>query len=248
MKSLKAKLIVCNVLLGITLLLLLGSTFAYFTDRNEISNTLTSGNVSIKLTEAAVVYDASGNLVADDSVPRIVGQKADVTHHYGTVHPGQLIHKDPIIENVGSEKAWLAAKITLTDGSGDLHQVIGFEDSDNLDLTYLFSGGVLNPGFRVGEWQGFEDVWYSDGFAMVQVPNRSEGSYDFYFFFRQEKSQNDSVMLFDTLTIPDDWDNEQLSNLKDFKITVRAFGVQTKGFADCYSAMTTAFPDYFTLN
>ena len=65
MKLLKNKLLICNILLCLTILLLIGTTVAYFSDKSEFSNTLTAGNVSIKLTEAAVKRNDMGHLVEE---------------------------------------------------------------------------------------------------------------------------------------------------------------------------------------
>ena len=65
MKSLKQKLIITNILLVISVLLLIGTTVAYFTDKAQITNTLTTGDVKIVLTEAEVKSDGKGNLIED---------------------------------------------------------------------------------------------------------------------------------------------------------------------------------------
>jgi len=73
MRSVKAKLIVSNTLLIVAVLLLVGTTIAYFSEQKSITNTMTSGNVSIKLSEAQVKPDEFGNLVLDNDKPRVFG-------------------------------------------------------------------------------------------------------------------------------------------------------------------------------
>jgi len=246
MKQLKNKLLVCNILLCVSILLLVYTTVAYFTDHKEISNTLTAGNVSIELSETAVKPDDAGNLIKDETLPRIVGRETETQHDYGKVSPGQIIHKDPTVKNTGNEMAWVAVKVTLTDGAGDLHKIMGFDGYDGVDITTILTGGLLSQRIHVGTWNGQHDVWYNDNFAMFQVPSRREGTYDFYFFVSAPMEEKQSVTIFDTLTIPGYWDNSQLQELIDFKITVRAFAVQTTGMGTCFEAMQNAFPDYFT--
>ena len=41
---------------------------------------------------------------------------------------------------------------------------------------------------------------------------------------------------------------EQMAELKDLKIEIQAYATQEYGFKDCFTAMTTAFPDAFKLN
>ena len=241
----KRYLILSNLMLLVLILLLFETTLAYFSHRTEITHTLTAGNVAIKLSEAAVKPDDVGNLVEDTEADRIVGSKTETFHHYGRVYPGQMIFKDPTIENTGTQDAWTAVIITMTDGAGDLHKVLGYDHYDGLDLTWILDGGIFTERIHVGVWNGHENVWYNDHFAMVQKPNRAEGTYDFCFFFNKPMKSGDTLTVFDTLMIPAYWDNEQLQELRDFKMTIRAFAVQVNGLESCHEAMTIAFPDYF---
>lgn len=246
MKPLRKQMLASGILLCLSMLLFLGTTIAYFTSKREISNTLTAGNVYVELTEAAVKADKEGNLVEDKTKPRIVGTEVETIHDYGTVFPGQIIHKDPTIKNTGSQSAWIAAKVTITDGAGDIHRIMGFDGYDGIDITMILDGGLLEEKIHVGSWNGHENVWYNDDFAMIQVPDRAEDKYDFYFFVQSALVSDESFTVFDTLTIPGYLSNQQLQELTDFKMTVRAFAVQTNGLENCYKAMKMAFPDYFT--
>ena len=247
-KIVKFNLYMSFVLLGILIFMLVGATIAYFSEQKQITNTLTSGNVKIALTEAAVKDDGSGNLIEDDSKPRIIGGGDEVVNDYGVVHPGQKIFKDPTIINTGTDPAWIAAKITITDGSGDLTNIMGYEGYEDIDLEILLGGGLLDEHAHFGDWNNLSDVTYNDHFAMVQVPNRAEGKFEFYFFVLDPLESGDSVVIFDELHIPSDWTGSDMQNLKDLKIKVEAFGVQIYELDNCVKAMTEAFPSYFTIN
>lgn len=245
MKSIKAKLIVSNVLLGVLTLLLIGVTIAYFTDTKQISNTLTSGNVRIMLSEAAVKSDGAGNLVEDNTKTRIFGKNDATIHDYGTIYPGQTIYKDPTIQNTGTNDAWIAAKVTITDGQGDLHKIIGYEGYQEIDIETLLGGRLLAEKVHVGTWNGIENVCYNERYAMVQVADVAEGEFSFYFFFLSTFKQGDSEVLFDTLSIPAEWNNAEMQELIDLDIKIQAFASQTQEMESCFDAMKTAFPDYF---
>lgn len=245
MKSIKAKLIVSNVLLGVLTILLVGVTIAYFTDSRQISNTLTSGNVKIMLSEAAVKPDGAGNLIEDANAPRYFGGIDETSHDYGVIYPGQTIFKDPTIQNTGSNEAWIAAKVTLTDGAGDIHKLMGYEGYHEIDIEMLLSGGLLDESVHVGTWNGIEDVCYNDRYAMVQVSDVAEGKYEFYFFFLSTYEQGQSEMLFNHVNISDEWNNEAMQELRELKIDIRAFASQTQSMESCFDAMTKAFPEYF---
>ena len=62
---------------------------------------------------------------------------------------------------------------------------------------------------------------------------------------KAEQAANAEIVLFDTLTIPAGWDNKEMALINGMNIDVQAFAVQVNGFADCYTAMTTAFDGEF---
>ncbi len=241
--STKIKLIISNLLLIVTILLLVGTTIAYFTDNKTINNTMTSGNVNIALTEAAVTPGPGGHLVEDTTKPRIIGSADSATHNYGTVYAGQQIFKDPTLHNIGTNDAWMAAKVTLSDGKGDLHQLIGYPGYPDLDIELLLHGGLLEESITVGTWNGIEYVCYNDHYAMVQVPGQDQ--WEFYFFLNEALAHEETVLLFDSIQFSPEWDNGEMEQFRDFTIKIQAFGVQAVGFEDCFTAMTQAFPDHF---
>lgn len=85
------KLIVLIAVAALVALAIVGATLALFTDKKEVTNVVTMGNVMIELTEPA--FDYGDNTISD-------------------VVPRQEIGKDPTIENVGINDAYIRAKIT----------------------------------------------------------------------------------------------------------------------------------------
>ena len=246
----KKSMVLSALILVIATITFVGTTIAYFSDTKQSANTFTSGNVEIVMTESAVKPDAIGNLVADPSKPRIEGTPVGVLNDYGKIYPGQSVCKDPIVKNIGSENAWIAVKVTLTDGMGDLRKVIGYNPdvTDLVDIELLLSGGLLDERVHVGMWNGLHDVCYNDRYAMVQVPTASKDVYEFYFFMLAPLSTGETVNVFDSLTVPAEWDNLEMKELSELKIEVTAYAVQTFGFDSCYLAMTTAFQSEFQFN
>lgn len=246
MKKLKFNLAVSVTLLIVFTLLLVGTTIAYFSDTAVTpTNTFTAGNVSIVLSEAAVKSDAVGNLVEDTTRPRITGDDLAV-HNYGRIYPSQTIYKDPTVENTGSEDAYIAIKLSVFDGAGDLTKLIGYDGDDGIDIRELLSGGSLSEGMHFGNWNGFSGVTYNENYAMLQFPNAAENRFDFYFFYEKPlKNDNSSITLFDTMKIPDFWGNVEMRELADLRIDIEAYAVQTFNLGSCYEAMKAAFPERF---
>lgn len=241
----KRQLLLSVTMLVLFILLLVGTTIAYFSDSRQIKNTMTVGNVEIELTEAAVRRDSTGQLVVDPAAPRVVGGDSTV-QNYGYIYPGTIIQKDPTIRNVGSEDAWIAARIVVTDGQGDLHKVMGYDTAPGIDIRMLLGGGLLDEAAHVGRWNGIDNVRYNDDYAMVQKADAVMGQYVFYLFLQNPFVSDDKVVLFDRLAVPPEWSSEQMQELKELNICVEAYGVQTFDLTSCYDAMTKAFPEQFS--
>ena len=108
----------------------IGATLAYFTDSEEITNTIETGNVDIELTEP--IFSENGDNVLRDVVPN------------------QEIEKDPTITlQSGSEDAYVRVKIDVTGLSDDEKAGIitsieenlneGWVKGDSDDLYYFTS-------------------------------------------------------------------------------------------------------------
>lgn len=245
MNKAKMQVISAGIFFALSLLMLLGTTFAYFSDTKQVTNTITVGNVAIELTEAAVKRDNGGNLVEDTSAPRVKGGADTTIRDYGVIYPGISIYKDPTIKNIGNSDAWIAAKITITDGVGDISKVIGYEDVAGIDIGMLLSGGLLREGCYVGEWNGIHDVLYNDKFAIVQKADNRLGEYVFYVFFHNTFAPGAQETLFDHFIIPEDWSGDMMQEFRELTIHIQAFGVQVFDLDSCYEAMTKAFSAHF---
>lgn len=250
MEKLKTRLFLSSILLVTMVLLFVATTVAYFSDRKQFTGIITSGNVEIMLSEAAVKRDDVGNLVEDKSVPRITSYENGV-HNYGRIYPSQTIFKDPTIHNKGTEEAWVAFKIKINDGAGNLLNVLSYPNStsDHIDIHVLFTGGFMSaPSVKRGTWKGFDLAFYNEDFAMVQIADPLNDTFEFYFFVLKPLAVGKTVTVFDTMTIPEYWNNVDMQELANLRIDVEAYGVQTFNMSDCFTAMTTALPEHFDFN
>ena len=251
LKSPKLKIIAFTLAITVVTSIIVRGSIAFFTDAKQSEAVFTAGNVYIELSEAAVEKGDSGHLVEATSENRIYGNDINdtgglVINNYGVVFPGQTIHKDPTIENVGMGSAWIAAKVIIEDGVGDIHRLYCYNDfSDDIDIERMLQGGLLDEAIHVDTWNGIPDVCYNENYAMVQHSNHQNGRYEFYFFMLQPLKKGESVELFDTFFIDGFFGNEEMQEFKEFKITVQAFGVQTFGFSSCLEAMEGAFTEHF---
>ena len=248
-KIVKFNLIMSCVILSVLVVMFLGVTIAYFTDTKQATNTFTAGNVRITLVESAVKPDEYGNLVKDPEQMMFTGKRdMSEVRDYGRVYPGMSVYKDPTITNTGDAPEWIAAKVTLTDGAGDLHKVIGYSGYGEIDIERLLTGGLLDEHVEVEDWNGIEDVCVNDRYAMIQVADNAEGKYEFYFLMLKPLEVGESVMIFEHVVFDQMWNNAHMKELAELRIDVQAYGVQTQQLSDCFQAMTMAFPEHFPFN
>ena len=234
MKKKILAIVLCIAMLAIALV---GGTMAYFTDEAEQVNTFTAGKVDIYLYEHEVEPDAMGNLVSN-------GEKTvkDQSYH---LYPAMTVAKDPTIAvSAGSEDAYVAAVVTIT---GDLYSLIGVEGAPNIDITKLVSGGLVSEKSKqVTDWNGLSMVYETDTCVIYQdASNAANNTWTMYIFVKAAMAEKETVTLFDTMTIPADWDNAEMAKINGMNITVKAYATQTNGFKDCYTAITTAFAEDF---
>ena len=250
---------VCVALLAGTIL---SGTIAYFTDNEAITNTFTSGNIDLTLTEHYKENEEGNKLAAADA-------DKDGTADYFEdlkLFPADVITKEPVITvEAGSENAFVAAKITIK--AADLTEANDLTEPDlvdttktpqKLDVTQLLKGGILNGSItEVEDAQAAQDLLV-EGTATtdyIMYQTYANNTYTFYVYKVEAvvtiangtdgANADESFTLFETLNIPSNWDNAEMDELEDLDITVHAFAAQEKHLDDCYTAMASAFDGEF---
>lgn len=228
-------------------------TYAYLMDSEAQTNTFTTGNVYISMDEAVVEKNESGNLVAKkDDAGKDVRTAENQKYH---LYPAMIVTKDPTIYVQGTEQAYVAAKVTVRDTTSTaavtfgLYDLLKIEGTDLIDIHKVASGGLLKAAVSpVANWNGLDLVHETDECVIYQDADKDNQTWTLYIFMEAPQAVGNSIQLFNTLTIPAKWDNAEMTVINGMNIKVEAFATQTNGFADCYTAMTTAFGDHFKFN
>lgn len=92
-------LVVCLVAVAVV-----GGSLAYFTDKEDATNTFTVGNVDITLTEPN--WKSTGSQDAPE------------------VYPGEPLAKDPTVENTGANPCFVRIKVTGLDQFGNKGNIV----------------------------------------------------------------------------------------------------------------------------
>jgi predicted ribosomally synthesized peptide with SipW-like signal peptide len=207
----KNKIFLIAVVVCILILSIASTSLAYFTDTEKYTNVFTAGNVEIKLTESVVAEDGLGNLVATAETTTI--DDVDAKKDYGEIFPSQTIAKNTTIVNIGSENAYVGAIISIE--STKFNTIVADYAIDDF-ITGLSTDATITY-------------------------TKTTNGYTLYMIFDNAIATNQSYTLFTGLKVFNDWDNEEMQNLKDLEIVVNAYATQVSGFADAKNAITTAF-------
>lgn len=198
----KKKIFIIALVICVVVLSIASASTAYFTDVDEKTNTFTAGNVDITLTYANALEDTQ------------------------SVYPSQNFDIDATITNVGSEKAYVGAIITLTKAGGI--------------STIITPDGANKPVAIKDILVGLEASGYTVKYKAIT------GGYEVYVVNPAEVAKDGTAVIFTDIKIPAEWDNAEMTAFKDVKIKVKAYATQTVGFAtnDAETALTTAFADW----
>lgn len=220
----------------------LGTSMAYLTEHQEVTNVFTVGDLKVGLTETN--WDPS---------PESPDGK--------DMYPGYTVYKNPTVKNLtddknGEEPCYARVVLYINDKDGN-----AITDSDTIDLVMktiywdpTFTGTYDTEGTATGLVEGKVPGYSLADLAAYKTVNpvftedtsRSRTSEEpNKIVFNYMGTDNDGVLdideeatLFSNIVIPTDWNQTQLSKISDFQIEVVTEAIQTKGFATQADAFT----------
>lgn len=214
MKNIKKTLAICLCLVAVITATVMG-TLAYLTDQQAVTNTFTVGQVDITVDEAKVNTD--GTPVAD------VDRVTENNYH---LIPGQTYTKDPTMTvKAGSEESYVRMLVTFNCKSA-LDTIFA---PDGVDLTTIFNG------YNVTNW-----------IYEAETVDTAKDTITYEFRHKETVDPNgtDVILdaLFDSFTVPEILDGEDLKYIENLKITVEGHAIQAAGF-DTDDAAWAAFAE-----
>lgn len=200
----KAKKVVALVLCAV--LLVVGSvagTMAYLTDKEEVLNTFTVGNVDIKLDE--YVVNEYGTIKD--------GSRTEDGNTYKLM-PGHEYTKDPRVTVLkGSEPSYVRILVSITDIT---------------DVKAVFGEDFLPQNFVEG-WDS--TTWLTTGVVSVK-DNAATYEFRYASEVDARETDVVLDALFDKIVIPGEGvDGADLDKIKEMQINVVAQAIQADGFA-----------------
>lgn len=215
-------LLLCAVLLvGASI----AGTVAYLTDKDDVTNTFTVGNVQIDLFESIVneMGEKTGGRTEDGNAYHLL--------------PGHTYSKDPTVHMLeDSETSYVRMLVKVTNYSNLKAAMPAakyptfYDTNDDFLLQYLVNG--WDPA-----------VWVTTN--VISVVD-DVATYEFRYFepVAGPADDNDAsttlelalAPLFTEITVPGTVNNTELQKLKNVTINVEAHAIQADGFADAAAA------------
>lgn len=186
------------VAIVLLLIILIGGVIAYFTDKEEVTNTFTLGNVNITLTEPN--YD---------------------TVEAAKLAPNKIIDKDPTITNVGTNDAYIFAKVEIP-----YYSVTSRNESTAADtelFALLKSDGTAGPNTGWTQVSRTADAT-SHKVTYVYAYTGAEAA------TMETVAKNGSAVLFNKVKFANLSDYSELTNSSNAAIT-ETFDVKVEAYA-----------------
>lgn len=242
----KRKIMLVAMTLCMVAILAIGGSLAYLTDTDYQKNTFTSGFVGINLDEANVTLpDGTNNYDDEDNIVG-TGTRTEENQKY-KLHPNMTVEKDPTITvDADSEDAYIGAIVTI---KGDIYDLVfsGEKpgDYDTIAINKLASGGLMdNNEGAYSTKHGMTAFAAADGeYTIYQKADKANKTWVLYVVLEGVYEAEDEIVLFNTLTIPETYNNAEMAKLNNMTIEVKAYATQIDGFADATDALTSAFAE-----
>lgn len=223
----KKKLTAVALIVCMIAIMLVGASLAYFTDETDVAtNTFTAGKVDISLWENE-----------QEVTENFTGLK------YDALKPGETVEKAvevQVAEN--SLDAYIAARIVVT--GADLMDLLGVEDQ-YVDLTGLVSGGFADEEVAYAGTYDEPLAWENANYVLTQEFDLEKGEYIFTYYVKVAQAAGAKVKLFDELTIPEKWGNEEMAEFDGMSMEITAYAVQADELGEtldsCYKAIKATF-------
>ena len=213
MKLNKKKVFVAALAVCLVAIISMG-TLAWFSDSDFVKNdfmitdsTVTNPDEVFSVDIYETKVDENGNVVTDANGKP---ETTDAGNTYDNIAPGDVLTKDPTVKNTGTYNQWVRVKVTLTNAENWLALFKKY----NLTLNDLFTN------IDSDAWVGVEDYTITGG-AMT-----------FTYYLKDQLAPNQTVTLFDKVTIPEIFDQTDIYAVKEFALTFVAEAVQVENTKD----------------
>ena len=214
----KKKILVACLCVALAVLTIAGTTLAYLTSHDTVTNTFTVGNVQITLDEAQV--NAAGKPINQDGtvVTDLAAAKRVKENSYKLI-PGHTYTKDPTVTvKAPSEESYVRMLVTVTFDKKLTNEQLAI----NLDKIFT----------------GYNASWVRNAKQIDTTGDKTVITYEYRYNGTVSADTKDTKLpaLFTGIAIPDTWTGDDLAKLGNIKINIVAQAIQADGFANAEAA------------
>lgn len=249
MKKKLTLVVTCIVLVAA---MVIGGTLAYFTDKDDATNTFAVGNVKIDLIEQQRGENDLVPFEQNKKLYPIVGSAQGEKDEYGMPTAKNYVDKMVTIENTGSEKAYIRAYFAIPSALDDGYEtfnagmnVLHFNFGNKVENGVITSTeGVEWIWTHGSKWNYFEttidgikyNVYYADYYQAVDAGATTEQLVQGVYLDKTFDIKDGKCYAFGKeVTLDDGWKWNSVS------CPVFAIACQAEGFDNATDAMNAAF-------
>ena len=211
----KKKILVACLCVALAVLTIAGTTLAYLTSQDKVTNTFTVGNVKMTMDEAKVNTDGTLVYEADNTTP-----VARVNENTYILSPGHTYVKDPIVHmNAVSEDSYVFIKVE--NGLG----VLEASDAGYTTIAAQITANGWKP--LMNGTTAVADVYYQE-----DTKNQTDRELEVFANFKIADNANTLKNANDQFI----WDT--ITDANKINVNVTAYAIQKDGMTSAYDAWT----------
>lgn len=216
MKFTKKKVLVTSLAISIIAILSFG-TIAWFTAEDSVTNKFYVGDTD---TEADEVFGIDLWENRDTNGDGDYNEEGDAEKAegltYETILPGEVLSKEPHLENTGIHPQYVRAIVTVS-------------EADILKVAMTPKGADVSEWFDVEKFlPGTSDKW-----TLEYKYHTNKDTFVFVYYYNEVLAAGAvTEKLFDAVVIPTEFTKEQAAQMDNFDITILGQAIQSEHLAD----------------
>ncbi len=217
MKITKKKIFVAAIAVCLVAILSFG-TLAWFNATDKVTNKfmVTDSEQDPDKIFSVELYETK---VDENGKPVTPYEKTD-SNTYDDIAPGDLLTKDPTVENTGKYDQWIRLKVTLTNATNWVNALAACGITDLNDIFVDYDG----------------NLWQSEGNDVPNVDTATD-TLTFTYYLKDKLEPTETATLFTAVKIPEVFDQDYMSYLNEFELNIVAEALQYDNTGDtCFEA------------
>ncbi len=213
MKMTKKKVLVVALAISLIAIVSMG-TLAWFNASDDVTNKFMVTDSESDADEIFSV-DLYETKVDENGDPVVPAEKTDEGNTYDNIAPGDILTKNPTVENTGKYDQWIRVNVTLTNAE---NWVSALTACNITDLESIFVGYDAN-------------LWQSEG-NDTPVVDATTDTLTFTYYLKDKLEPAETATLFTAVKIPEQFDQDYMAYVNEFEMKIVAEALQYDNTGD----------------